>query len=57
MTNSRKENDLNKIIDTIPLRRFANVEEIAEMVEALLGNAGAYMTGTVIDMNGGNYLR
>jgi 3-oxoacyl-[acyl-carrier protein] reductase len=57
MTNSRKENDLNKIIDTIPLRRFANVEEIAEMVDALLGNAGAYMTGAVIDMNGGNYLR
>ncbi len=57
MTQGRKENDLDRIRDTIPLKRFANVDEIAELTHALLGSAGAYMTGSVVDLNGGNYLR
>ncbi len=57
MTQGRKQDDLDRIRDTIPLRRFAEVEEIAAMAVSLLGPAGAYITGAVIDMNGGNYLR
>jgi 3-oxoacyl-[acyl-carrier protein] reductase len=57
MTKGRRENDLERIRETIPLKRFANVEEIAELAIAMLGKAGAYMTGCVVDVNGGNYLR
>lgn len=57
MTLGRQQNDLDRIRDTIPLKRFGSVEEIAAMTVALLGPAGAYVTGAVIDMNGGNYLR
>jgi NAD(P)-dependent dehydrogenase (short-subunit alcohol dehydrogenase family) len=57
MTNERKMNDLHKIQLDIPLRRLANVEEISDLTLALLGNAGAYMTGCIVDINGGNYLR
>ncbi len=57
MTQGRREDDLGRIRDTIPLKRFANVNEIAELTIAMLGAAGAYMTGCVVDVNGGNYLR
>ncbi len=57
MTQGRREDDLGRIRDTIPLKRFANVDEIAELAVALLGPAGTYMTGCVVDVNGGNYLR
>lgn len=57
MTVGRQQNDLDRIRDTIPLKRFAEVDEIAAMTVSLLGPAGAYMTGAVVDMNGGNYLR
>ena len=57
MTNGRRVNDLDKIRSSIPLRRFASVEEISELAVALIGSAGAYMTGCVVDVNGGNYLR
>lgn len=57
MTLGRKTDDLDRIKDTIPLKRFANVSEIATLTLALLGEAGSYMTGCVVDVNGGNYLR
>lgn len=57
MTQGRLDNDLDRIRETIPLKRFANAEEIAELVIAMIGKAGAYMTGCVVDVNGGNYLR
>jgi 3-oxoacyl-[acyl-carrier protein] reductase len=57
MTQGRHDDDLGRIRDTIPLKRFANVDEIAELTIAMLGMAGAYMTGCVVDTNGGNYLR
>jgi 3-oxoacyl-[acyl-carrier protein] reductase len=57
MTKGRRENDLDRIRDAIPLKRFANADELAELTIAMLGSAGAYMTGCVVDANGGNYLR
>lgn len=39
------------------LKRLARPEEIADLVAALLGPAGASMTGTIVDANGGTYLR
>jgi 3-oxoacyl-[acyl-carrier protein] reductase len=57
MTQGRRDDDLDRIRETIPLKRFANTDEIAELTIAMLGRAGAYMTGCVVDTNGGNYLR
>jgi NAD(P)-dependent dehydrogenase (short-subunit alcohol dehydrogenase family) len=57
MTRGRRDDDLDRIRDTIPLKRFATVDEIADLTIAMLGTAGAYMTGCVVDCNGGNYLR
>lgn len=39
------------------LKRLARPDEIAELVVALTGPAAASMTGTVVDANGGSYLR
>jgi 3-oxoacyl-[acyl-carrier protein] reductase len=39
------------------LKRLARPDEIADLVAALTGPAGASMTGVVIDANGGSYLR
>lgn len=57
MTKGRREDDLARLRETIPLKRFANVDEVAELTVALLSTAGSYMTGCVVDVNGGNYLR
>ena len=37
----------------IPLGRFAEPTEIAAAITALAGPAGAYMTGSIVDVNGG----
>lgn len=43
--------------DRTLLKRLARPHELAELVAALLGPAGASMTGTIVDANGGSYLR
>jgi acetoacetyl-CoA reductase/3-oxoacyl-[acyl-carrier protein] reductase len=45
-----------KILETIPLRRFGKPEEIAWAVAYLLSPvAGAYITGTTLSVNGGRH--
>ncbi len=39
------------------LKRIARPDDIAELVACLLGPAGIAMTGTIVDANGGTYLR
>jgi NAD(P)-dependent dehydrogenase (short-subunit alcohol dehydrogenase family) len=51
MTLGRKNDDLDRIRATIPLKRFANVDEIAALTFSLLSDAGSYMTGSVVDVN------
>jgi 3-oxoacyl-[acyl-carrier protein] reductase len=40
-------------VDRIPMKRFANPEEIAAVIYFLLSDASSYITGEVIDINGG----
>ena len=40
-------------MDTIPLRRFGTVDDIAKAVAWLAGDESAYVTGQVISVNGG----
>ncbi|MDF9748493.1 3-oxoacyl-ACP reductase family protein [Natrinema salsiterrestre] len=43
----------NELRGEIPLDRFANVDEVAGLVRYLASDAAGYITGEVIDINGG----
>jgi len=56
MVKSIPDDVKEKILATIPLRRFATVEEIAWATAFLLSPvAGAYVTGEVLAVNGGRH--
>lgn len=46
---------LNKIIETIPAKRLATSEEVAESVAYLLSDKAGYITGTTLHINGGMF--
>ena len=50
------ENELKKIQGRIPLGRIADPEEIARAIEFLISAKNTYMTGTGLDICGGQYL-
>lgn len=45
-----------KILATIPLGRFGTPEDIAQAVIYLVSDSGSYITGQVINVNGGYYI-
>jgi len=45
-----------KVLANIPLGRFGAVEDVAAAVEFLCGDRASYITGQVIDVNGGMYM-
>ncbi|MEP6717168.1 MAG: SDR family oxidoreductase, partial [Terriglobia bacterium] len=57
MTASLKDELKAKITAGIPLGRIGKPEEIAAAVGFLASDAAAYITGAVIDVNGGMYMR
>ena len=52
MTSSLKEEDLVKLI---PVGRFGEAEEVADLVSFLVSKKASYITGEVININGGIY--
>jgi len=52
MTADFDENELKKLI---PLNRFGEAEEVAELVSFLASKKSSYITGEVININGGLY--
>lgn len=52
MTKDLNENELKNLI---PLNRFGNPEEVAELVCFLASEKASYITGEVISVNGGLY--
>jgi 3-oxoacyl-[acyl-carrier protein] reductase len=47
---------LDRILPQIPLGRIGRPEEVAGVVDFLLGKDGSYVTGQVIGINGGLYM-
>ncbi len=56
MTNVLSDELKAKILAGIPLRRFGKPEDIAAAVEFLCSDKAAYITGHVLDVNGGMYM-
>jgi 3-oxoacyl-[acyl-carrier protein] reductase len=45
-----------KMLTNIPLARFGAAEDIAEAVKFLASDGASYITGHVLDVNGGMYM-
>jgi 3-oxoacyl-[acyl-carrier protein] reductase len=57
MTHVLKDEQKLKITQGIPLGRIGRVEEVACAVRFLCSEEAGYITGNVIDVNGGMYMR
>jgi 3-oxoacyl-[acyl-carrier protein] reductase len=57
MTASLSDELKAKITDAVPLKRIGKPEEIAAAVKFLASDDAAYITGHVLDVNGGMYMR
>ena len=53
MTNILKENVKDEIAKTIPLKRMGTVEDVANVVKFLASKDSSYITGQVINIDGG----
>jgi acetoacetyl-CoA reductase len=56
MVKAIREDVLNKIIDTIPVRRLGTPQEIASMVAWIASNDGGFATGADFSLNGGLHM-
>jgi 3-oxoacyl-[acyl-carrier protein] reductase len=50
------EHDRNEVLDSIPLRRMPLIEECVEPVLFLASHQSSYVTGAVLDVNGGRFM-
>ncbi|TCD47713.1 3-oxoacyl-[acyl-carrier-protein] reductase [Chlorobium sp. N1] len=53
MTDALSEEVRQKMLEAIPLARFGNPEDVADVVAFLAGDRSAYITGEVINISGG----
>lgn len=57
MVQKIKPEILDAIKGEIPMKRLAEPEEIAKSVSFLVSDAGAYITGETLSVNGGLYMQ
>jgi 3-oxoacyl-[acyl-carrier protein] reductase len=57
MTGSLSDELKAKITERVPLKRIARPEEVAAAVKFLASDDAAYITGHVLDVNGGMFMR
>jgi 3-oxoacyl-[acyl-carrier protein] reductase len=53
---ARTEEDRQRILAGIPLRRLAQPEEVATVIAFLASDDASYVNGVCIDINGGSYM-
>lgn len=56
MTENLPEATKNQFLDFIPMRRFGTPKEVAQVVRFLLSDGAAYITGQIININGGMFM-
>jgi len=56
MTENLPEVTKNQFLDWIPMRRFGTSQEVAQVVRFLLSDEAAYITGQIININGGMFM-
>jgi len=56
MTDKLSEEVKKSYIDKIPLKRFGSPKDVAQAVAFLLSDNSAYITGTILKVNGGLYM-
>jgi 3-oxoacyl-[acyl-carrier protein] reductase len=56
MTDALDEKQRRSIEERIPLQRLGTVEDVAQAVAFLLGDMSLYITGQVLQVNGGLYM-
>jgi 3-oxoacyl-[acyl-carrier protein] reductase len=56
MFDEMSEHDRNEVLDSIPLRRMPLIEECVEPVLFLASHQSSYVTGAVLDVNGGRFM-
>jgi len=54
-TDMTKDLDEKQLSALVPLRRFGEPEEVAEVVSFLVSEGASYITGEIISVNGGMY--
>jgi 3-oxoacyl-[acyl-carrier protein] reductase len=57
MTASLKDEVKAAVLGSIPLKRFGKAEDVAAAVRFLASEEAGYITGHVLDVNGGMYMR
>ena len=56
MTRALPEDARKRLLDQVPLGRLGTPEDVAAAVRFLVGDDAAYVTGAVVDVNGGLYM-
>ena len=56
MTRALDDTQRQKLIEDIPLQRLGGVEDIAQAVLFLASDAGGYITGQTLHVNGGMFM-
>ena len=56
MINVFDQKNLRNIIDSVPLKRLGDPEDIAELACLVASDHGSFMTGATIDINGGLFI-
>ncbi|MXP56308.1 3-oxoacyl-ACP reductase FabG [Pantoea sp. Mhis] len=56
MIDTLNENQLSYILDTIPVKRLGNPQEVANVVAFLASDEASYIIGETLHVNGGMYM-